>query len=95
MFIVGLPEEIQIKIKDCLWGTTQNWQNKLDITHTLPTNGLFCLTDVSSYTIHNKPLETEDCLYCNKCGEKTLFFALSFSMDRCFECDAMMRTSNI
>ena len=83
-----------MNVKQYLWGTTYSWQTKLNITRGLPTYGRHQLTDVASYTVHNRRFETGDCFYCNICGEKTLFFALAFTMDACLECDTAMRASN-
>ena len=95
LLLIVFPKEIQIKVTDYLWGATLDWKRKLDITHTLPVNGAHRLVDVASYTAHNKMIDSEDCLYCGRCGEKSLFFALSYYMDTCLDCDAIMRTSNV
>jgi len=73
-----------------LWGDRSDWIRKLNIVEHLPADALAFLTDVPAYRSYSNLLDTEDCLYCPHCGEKTLFFALSFYTNTCQECKAYM-----
>ena len=88
---LSLPGEVQCALMDYLWGTAEDWKLKLNITHALPTNAWIRLNDVSQYRSYSNTMESEDCLYCRKCGEKTLFFALSFYTDYCEDCTARVQ----
>lgn len=56
------------------------------ILHKLPVRGYYSLREVASYKSDNNTIESEDCFYCAKCGEKALLFALSFYKDTCESC---------
>jgi hypothetical protein len=81
-----LPTEVQHRVRRFLWGTRYDWQRKLDIVHSLRHQGYLSLRDVASYTSYSNYIEAEDSLYCQRCGEKKLHFALSFHMDACLDC---------
>ena len=82
-----LPEEIRVVIRGFLWGDTSDWKQRLrNVLYELPAYGYHSLHDVASYTSNNSVIESEDCLYCGKCGEKAHFFALSFHEDACENC---------
>lgn len=83
---IKLPDEIVIQLNDYLWGTTNDWKRKLDIHNQLPADKWLFLSDVPYYRSYSNLMESEDCLYCSCCGEKTLFFALSFYRNCCEEC---------
>ena len=88
--IFRLPSETVALLNDYLWGTTQDWKRKLNIIHTLPKSIYNGLRDVAHYRSYSNLIESEDCFYCNTCGEKTLHFALSFYSECCDVCQ--MRT---
>ena len=54
--------------------------------HQLPAQGYHCLREVTLYKSNSDVIESEDCFYCAKCGEKALLFALSFHKDTCESC---------
>ena len=55
----------------------------------LPTSGInfFSMRDVAVYKSHGHLIESEDCLYCSKCGEKNVWAPLSHHMPCCLDCD--------
>lgn len=56
------------------------------ILQQLPDRSYHSLSEVASYKSNNNIIESEDCFYCAKCGEKALFFALAFHKDTCESC---------
>ena len=83
---IKLPNAIVMQMSDYLWGTSKDWKRKLDIQNHLPQETWSLLSDVAQYRSYNNIMESEDCLYCNCCGEKKLFFALSFYRNYCEDC---------
>jgi len=83
-----LPTSIHHIIGDYMWGAQQDWKRRLNIVHLLPTSGirLFSLRDVNVYKSHGNIIESEDCLYCSKCGEKNVWAPLSHHMSCCLDC---------
>lgn len=85
---IPLQPDLLPMLTGYLWGDRSDWIRKLNIVEHLPADALAFLTDVPAYRSYSNLLDTEDCLYCPHCGEKTLFFALSFYTDTCQECNA-------
>lgn len=95
IYQLPIPLELFENLQGYLWGDIQSWKKKLDIVQQLPSNVFTQLTDVSTYRSYSNILNTEDCLYCSKCGEKTLWFALSFYKSVCEECYVYINNENI
>ena len=81
-----LPTVVLYRVQDYLWGTTDDWKYKLNITHYLPKNSLQRLRVVKQYQMSRKIIESEDCVYCSKCGEKNMWFPLTFYHSCCLDC---------
>jgi hypothetical protein len=82
-----LPSVVEDIVQNYLWGTLQDWKRKLNIVQQLPTSGFSGLCDVKTYRSYSNIVESEDCMYCSVCGEKKLWFALSFYNSFCVECE--------
>ena len=78
MEINKLPQELIESIKSFLWGNTVIWKKKLNIVNLLPLYPNVKLSSVSSYRLYNNIIDSEECVFCRKCGEKTLWFPFSF-----------------
>ena len=87
---ITLPIELITQVYGFLWGTRDSWKHKLNIIEHLPSNVLLTLQDVSTYRLRQETIDSEDCLYCRKCGEKTLWFPFSFRTPFCEMCDKWM-----
>ena len=88
MNINKLPIELHESIKTFLWGDIQSWQRKIDIVNHLPRHPCATLSSVSAYRSYSNIIDSEDCVFCRKCGEKSLWFALSFNHTMCESCES-------
>lgn len=82
-----LNRELNEIIKSFLWGNLEIWKHKLDIINNLPQNPYLSLLSVSTYRSYSNIIDSEDCVFCEKCGEKRLWFALSFNHTMCETCE--------
>ena len=87
MDINKLPIELHEFVKTFMWGDLKTWKHRLNIVNHLPQHPRETLTDVSSYRSYSNIIDSEDCLFCKKCGEKSLWFALSFYHTMCESCE--------
>ena len=89
--IYHLPIFLTYHIQDYLWGSNSDWKQKNNlIIKLIPSINFMNLNDVKLYRRYSNIIEAEDCLYCPKCGEKNLCFALSFHMDYCLDCNKLI-----
>jgi hypothetical protein len=85
--VSDLSVELNRAIQDFLWGKPSDWKRKMrTVLRQLPPHGFYSLKDVVSYRSYSNVIESEDCFYCGKCGEKVLCFALSFYKNTCEVC---------
>ena len=86
--MISLPSEIWNQIADYMWGSTNDWRKRLNISHILPryTSHFETLLDVENYRLRGTNIWAEDSLYCPCCGEKRLFFAFTFTRSQCEWC---------
>ena len=91
-----LPENIVVDIQDWLWGRREDWRRRFAVI----LSQLQCrvrvvhdLRDVGSYWLMGSAVDAEDCLYCERCGEKRLWFPFALSTDRlwCDDCNERLR----
>ena len=82
-----LNRELNEIIKTFLWGNLEIWKQKLDIVNNLAQVPYLSLSPVSTYRLYSNIIDSEDCVFCKKCGEKTLWFALSFNHTMCETCE--------
>ena len=87
MNIIKLNRELNEIIKTFLWGNLEIWKQKLDIVNNLSQYPYTKLLSVSTYCLCSNIIDSEDCVFCKKCGEKTLWFALSFNHTMCETCE--------
>tara|TARA_B100002051_G_C16314646_1_gene429208 strand:- start:240 stop:563 length:324 start_codon:yes stop_codon:yes gene_type:complete len=97
-----LPLNINIIIKDYLWGNINDWKikfkNIINEYNILLDHHIKMYDKVSKYSIVsrleecksqkrlNKEIDLEDNIYCPVCGEKTLFFPFMFNPKSQIEC---------
>ena len=91
MAVRTLPLEIQEHIRVHVWGSIELTKRKFkDVLNALSNReAVHCLRSVDSYKSYaHQWEETEDNVFCPRCGEKTVFFAFVFhSRKHCDNCD--------
>jgi hypothetical protein len=83
--ILNLPEEIIILIKDFLWGNVESHKKRFSITLKENFSEIKRNLIPAPYCIFSgNLLEIEDEMFCEICGEKTVF---PFTRDICYTCE--------
>jgi len=92
---IYLPSEIIYQIRDYLWGTTEDWKRKLNITKGLTLRvGKSQLKQIHQYRLYRNIIRCHNCLFCPKCGEKSVHFLHAFYFIYCKDCNRTARVSS-
>ena len=80
-----IPEHIIDGIQDWLWGGRDEWHRRFGEClrqMCCSTRAVHALRDVAVYQLMARAVDSEDCLYCDRCGEKRLWFPFALSTDQ-------------